>query len=135
MNEEKGKFQFAGLKFLFDMELVDDPQLINHLKLNILSVSPSIKDVELLTSYAHKSILIWIDLSWLGRKFSEKRIVAVVTDRVQQLLPNFRFRVVTDKKILDLAIERLKAAIGGKNEKVPNKSPSDAGTGSSPSGN
>lgn len=120
MDETKGKFQYAGLKFLYDMEIVDDPQLLNNMKLNIFSVSPSIKEIEFLASYPHRSILVWLEISWFGKKFLEKRIIAGVTDRVQQLLPNFRFRVTTDRRIFDLALARMKTVLKGEsNEKVP----------------
>lgn len=129
MQDDKGKFQFSGLRFLYDMELIDDPQLINNMKLNIFDVSGSIKEVDLLSSYHHKSMLIWLDVSWLGKKFLEKRIVAGVTDKVQQLLPNFRFRVTTDRKIFDLALERVKTVLKGENnEKVPTATSLDDGS-------
>lgn len=120
MDDEKGKFQFAGIKFLYDMELVDDPQLVNNMKLNVFSISASVRDVEFLSSYQHRSMLIWLDLNWFGRKFLSERIVAGVTERVQALLPQFRFRVTTDRKIFDLALARVKTALKGvPNEKVP----------------
>lgn len=120
MDETKSKFQFAGLKFLYDMELIDDPQLINNMKLNVFDVSNFIRDVEFLSSYHHKSMLIWLDVSWLGKKLFEKSIVAGVTDRVQQLLPNFRFRVVTDRKIFDLSLEKVKIMMkGASHENAP----------------
>ena len=120
MDDAKGKFQFAGLKFLYDMELVDDPQLINNMKLNVFDVSSSIKDCEFLSSYHHKSMLIWLDVNWIGKMLLEKRIVTGVTDRVQQLLPNFRFRVTTDRKIFDLALAKVEAVLKGETyEKVP----------------
>lgn len=111
MDEDKAKFQYAGLRFLYEMELIDDPQLINNMKLNVFAISPRIKEVEFLSSYHHKSMLIWLDLDWFGRKFFEKRILADVTDRVKQLLPNFRFRVVSDRKIFDMALERVKTVL------------------------
>lgn len=133
MDDETGKFQFAAIKFLFDAELIDDPQLINQMKRTCFSVSPCVKDVEFLSSYAHRSMLIWLDLSWLGRKFLAKRIILEVQDRVQQLLPRFRFRVITDRKILDLALERVKKALevppakGEKDEKPTTaSSPTDS---------
>lgn len=125
MDLEKGKFQFAGLKFLFEMELIDDPQLVNHLKLNILDVSSSIRDVELLSSYNHRAMLIYADVSWFGRKFFMKRIEAGILERVKQLLPNFRFRVTADRKILDLALEKVKFVLKGEpNENSNRNSPS-----------
>jgi hypothetical protein len=122
MDEQKGKFQMSGLKFLYEMELVDDPQLINNLKLNAFAVSQHVRDIELLSSYHHKSMLIWVDLSWFGRKFLEKRITTEIADRVQQLLPKFKFRVTTDRKIFDLSVEKVKIALKGvHNENAPAK--------------
>jgi hypothetical protein len=122
MDEQKGKFQMSGLKFLYEMELIDDPQLINNLKLNAFAVSSHVRDIELLSSYHHKSMLIWVDLSWFGRKFLEKRITSEIKDRVQQLLPKFKFRVTTDRKILDLSIEKVRIALKGvHNENAPAK--------------
>lgn len=128
MDREKGKFQFAGLKFLYEMELVDDPQLINNLKLNIFDISSSIRDVEFLSSYHHRQMLIYIELSWFGRKFLQKGIEAEILDRVQQLLPNFKFRVTSDRKILDMALDRVKTVLKGGN----NESSSVPASGSNP---
>lgn len=133
MDLEKGKFQFAGLKFLYEMEIIDDPQLINNMKLNIFDISSTIRDVEFLSSYQHRSILIYIDVNWLGRKFLLKQIEAGILERVQQLLPNFKFRVTADRKILDLALEKVKNVLKGEpNESskhtsttVPNESDKD----------
>lgn len=113
MDEEKGKFQYSALKFLYDLELVDDPQLINNMKLNVFSISASIRDVEMLSSYHQKSMLIFIDLTWLGKKFLKNQIEVGVLDRVQQLLPNFKFRVVSDRTIFDAALARVKKVLQG----------------------
>lgn len=118
---DKGKFQFAGLKFLYDMELIDDPQLINNLKLNILDVSGTIRDVEFLSSYQHRQMLIYVDVSWLGRKFLMKRIEATILERVKQLLPNFKFRVTADHKILEMSLERVRTVMKGEQNEDPNR--------------
>lgn len=133
MNEEKGKFQYSALKFVYEMELVDDPQLINNMKLNIFNVSRHIMDVELLSSYHTKSMLVFIDLTWFG-KLLRKRIEVDVLDRVQQLLPNFKFRVVSDRKILDMSLEKVKTALkGGINDKVSDEPVDGTGSESGPS--
>lgn len=135
MSDDKSKFQYAGLKFLYDMELIDDPQLINNLKMNVFDVSSSIKEIDLLSSYHRKQMLIWLDLSWFGKKFLEQRIIVGVTDRVQQLLPGFKFRVTTDRAIFDLALARAEAVLKGENnEKVPVTSNPDDSSGNDPTG-
>lgn len=119
MDFEKGQFQFAAIQWLFDMELVDDPQLINTLKLNILSTSEAIQEVELLTSQQHRQMLIYVELklTWFQRTFFQKRILDEVerrvTERVRTLLPRFRVRVVNDRRIMNLAIEKVKFALTG----------------------
>lgn len=134
MNEERGKFQFAGLKFVYELELVDDPVLINNLKMNILDVSDWIQDIELLSSYNHRSMLIYVKMGWIGRKFFQKTIEAGILDRVKQLLPRFKFRVITDRKILELALENVKHALEGVSHEDANNSSLDlVGSKSTPS--
>lgn len=111
MDDEKGKFQFSGLRFLYEMELIDDPQLINNLKLNIFDVSKMILDAEFVSSYHHRSMLIWVELDWLGRTFFKERITTAVADRVQQLLPKFKLRVVSDRAILEMSLNKIKEAM------------------------
>lgn len=114
---DKSKFQYEGLKWLYEMQLLDNPQLINNLKMNILLVSTSIRDVELLVYREKKQMLIYINLTWYGRKFKKDQIFIEVEEVVSQLLPSFKFRVTDDFNILTLAIERVKQALTGrKNE-------------------
>lgn len=114
---DKSKFQYEGLKWLYEMQLLDNPQLINNLKMNILLISTSIRDVELLVYREKKQMLIYIDLTWYGRKFKKDQIFIEVEEVVSQLLPSFKFRVTNDFNILALAIERVKQALTGrKNE-------------------
>lgn len=120
MDVEKGKFQYAGLKFLYEMELIDEPQLINNLKMNIFDISSSIKDIEFLSSYHHRQMLIYIEVSWFGRKFLMKRIEDGILERVKQLLPNFRFRVTSDRKILDLALKTVQSVLKGEQNESSN---------------
>jgi len=122
MDAEKGKFQYAGLKFLYEMELIEDPQLINNLKLNIFNVSSCVRDVEFLSSYNHRAMLIYIDISWIGRKFLLKRIESGILERVTQLLPKFKFRVTADRKIFDLSLEKVKTVLKGDSNEKPSSS-------------
>lgn len=124
---ERQKFQYEGMKWLMEMELLDDPQAINTIKLNILALSRNIKEVELLIYRDQKSMLVLLDLSWIGRKFFKKRIFGEVYDILQQLLPTFRFRVVDDPKIMELSIARVKQALtGGTYENSSNPSNSSS---------
>lgn len=110
---ERGKFQLGALKYLYEMELVDDPQLINNLKMNIMMASKHIREVEFIASYHRKQMLVWIELNWWGRKFLKSRIKADVYEVLTQLLPNFSFRVTEDYSILELAQEKIAKTLSG----------------------
>lgn len=124
--DDKFKFQVSGLKWLYELELIHDPQIINNLKLNILSVSKYIREVELLSSYEQKSMLIYLDLKWLGRKFFRQTIEEAVTNRVHQLLPRFRLRVVSNYDIFKLALELVTRTQKGEENEVANNPTSNA---------
>lgn len=124
MNENL-KYQYEGMKWLKEMELVEHPQFINTLKMNVLSVSKSIKDVEFLISRHQMAILVWVDLSWFGKRFRTKQILMDVEDQLKLLVPSFTLRVVSDRSILEASLAKLeelkefkrKLELGGKNEK------------------
>lgn len=123
MDESKFQFQYAGLQWLKEMEIVDHPQFVNHLKLNILMVSKRIKEVELLVSRENKQILVYVDLTWLGRKFFKKTIFLETEDILAQLLPSFRFRVIDNPQLFNLAVEKIKKALSGGSSGVIQNSP------------
>jgi len=106
---DKVKMQVGALKFLYEIELLDDPNLLNNLKLNILAVSKRIRETEILSlhRFERKEMLIFIDLTWWGRKFESERILSDVEGVISKLLPNFKLRVTQDKKILDAAVKNV----------------------------
>lgn len=122
---DKLKYQREGLRWLQEMQLVSSPQLINNLKLNLFAISRHIRDCEMLISNEHKAILIWLELGWFGRKFYRESIISESEDIIQQMLPSFKLRVVTDKAILDLAVKRVKEMLGGSNEDLNTSSTND----------
>lgn len=136
--DDKTKYQYAGLKFIYEMEILDDPQFINNLKLNIFSSSGfKINDCEFLMSQEEKKILIWIDLKWWYRtrfyqRFYLRQLKQDIYTQLGQMLPTYKFRIVTDRSILDLAIERIKNSPLGGVYAISNSdidiSQSDAGT-------
>jgi hypothetical protein len=130
---DKSKYQYEGMKWLFELELLNHPQVINTLRFNILMVSKSIKEVELLIYRENKSMLVLVDLSWFGRKFSKKRIFTEIHETLSQLLPSFKFRITDDPKIMEMAVERVKKALsGGTNENASNSNNSTSNDSSSP---
>jgi hypothetical protein len=120
---DKGKYQYEGLKWMFELELLSHPQVINQIRFNILVMSKQIKEVELLIYRENKSMLVLLELGWIGRTFQKRRIFTEVQEMLMQLLPSFRFRVTDDPVIMELAVARVKKALtGGQNENVSNPS-------------
>lgn len=114
---DRQKYQHEGLKWLFELDLLSQPQAINTIKFNILALSNRISEVELLIYREKKSMLVKVDLTWFGRKFYKKQIFSDINEMLTQLLPTYRFRVTDDQAILDLAIAQVtKALTGGTNE-------------------
>jgi hypothetical protein len=105
------KYQLEGIKWLAELELLNNPQLINNIKLNILVVSKQIKEVELLIYRENRTMLVLLELSWFGHRFFKRRIFEEVEDSLSQILPSFRFRVTDDPKIMELAVARVKQAL------------------------
>jgi len=123
------KFQLGGVKWLFEMEMIHDPQLINQLKLNVLGVSESIRDIEILSVHETKQMLVFVDLTWYAKTFKQARILEDVKEILIQLLPNFNFRVTADSNILELSKQRIRKALGGSYEKVSSSNSDDPGLG------
>lgn len=111
---DNAKFQYAGLQWIREMELLDNKQLINILKMNVLLVSPRIKEIELLISRDNKQMLVYLELSWLGKKFFKKSIFEETEDVLSQLLPSFKFRVIDDPKLFNMALEKVKQVLTGR---------------------
>lgn len=108
--DDSNYIKFSGIKWLLEMELVSDPQVINAIKLNVLTISKHIKELEILTVEQNRQMLIWLDLSWVG-KFRKKQICLDAQDIIQQMLPNFRIRVITDKSLFDKSVDKLRKVI------------------------
>lgn len=135
MQDDKYKYQQSGLKWLYEMELLDDPQLINNLKLNIMDASGfRVKEVEFVMAQSEQKMLVWIKLSWFYKRWGLNKTCNAIQERLVQLLPNFTFRIITDRSILELAITKLKGSLTGGTYAVSttaNSSDNDAGTNSS----
>lgn len=117
MDSEKGKFQYAALRFLYDNELVQDVQLINNLKLNLLSISKYIREVEILTYQQKRQMHVYLEVSAWGKYWFSKQIEQTALDILKQLLPRYNFRVSLDRKVFDLAVQKAQKVLIGALEK------------------
>lgn len=117
-NQDKFKYQQNSLKWLFEMELISNPQAINNIKLNIFLVSSYVKDVEMLVDTEKKSMLIYVKLSWWCQKFHKKQVITDVFTMIEQLVPNYRFRITDDVTILNQALKLVADSKKPKSDKI-----------------
>lgn len=114
---ERVKTQSAGIRWLYEMELLQNPQLIDNLKLNIFMQHKRITDVEILVDQNRRGILIYLKLTWWGSKFNESDISFSVQELISNLLPNFRKRVIFNRDIFQMALDQAQKLVRGNNEK------------------
>ena len=101
--KDTSKIMNSATRWLYDMELVDNPMVLNNLYINIFSRSRSIKDVELLIDSRNKKILVYIKLAWYSRLFkkSKRKIAMYVIENLQELLPRYEIKVTTKIEIFN----------------------------------
>ena len=121
--DDKSKQNAQALTWLFEMEMINDPQLKFNLYQNVYICDKRIRDCKIFITPSftyQKGILIWIKVSWLCRlfKYKKKEIEYNINSVMNGLLPSFKIRIIYDEKILALAQSKLEERYGGKNEKI-----------------
>lgn len=97
----------SGFSWLFEMEFLESKAAQDALALNLYSCSRAINDLEILIDQNTQSMLIWVKMKWWGKLlFKRREVEENVSDLIRQVLPSFRFRIVFDKWILNLAIQK-----------------------------
>ena len=126
-SNELNQFVPAGLKWLYEMEAVNSPVLLNNLYGNIFSF-PNVNDAEILIDKNNRKMLILIHFNWLSRKIfknRKKQAIISILDQLQELLPSFTFRVIEDKDLFDLAVKRMTEHLNGGQNVKTNQSNND----------
>lgn len=131
MDEDK-VLQSAALKWLYEMELLNSPTLKQNLFENIFYSHRGIKDCEIFVTRDQKGVLVWVKLKLFAKLFQKTEIYGTIESTVKALLPSYRCRVVEDRQIFDLALEKAREMLGGKNDQTnANDSNADSGDGNS----
>ena len=101
--------QVESLKWLISLGLLNDPQVKNHIILNIYSVDPKITDVQLLMDTDKQKLLVYTDIKtrFWTRKATVDSIIDDITLRLDEMLTDYSVRVIND---LDLFKKALKIA-------------------------
>lgn len=93
-----------GISWLFEHEILGAKAAQDALWLNIYAQSTRITDVKLVIDQMHKKMLIYLELSFWGKYFSNKKLIAdSVMDVCSDVLPTYQMRVVYDKDIYEKA--------------------------------
>ena len=117
-NGDKFKYQHQGIAWMFEVGLLDDPIVVNNIKVNILGNFMDVRDLEYLTlNDGRMEMLMWLDIRkfWFFRKRKIAAIEADVLEIMQKLLPQYKIRVVADRAIFDLALDNVRAFLAAKN--------------------
>lgn len=97
--------QAEALGWLFEMELINTPSVLNSIILNLLAGVLGVKDAELVVDLHKRQILVFLELTWWARRFKVRRISTQVNDIINDILPSFEKRVTFDRVILDKALK------------------------------
>jgi hypothetical protein len=103
----------GALRWLYDLEQVTSPHLLNNLYLNIYAQSSHIKDVDLLIDKENRKMLIYMRFGFIANTFRRVKLKVLknTLDNVQKLLPAFEFRIVEDRALFDKSLRIAKRAV------------------------
>lgn len=99
--------QSEALRWLLEMEIVNDPNVLNSLILNIHKASDRIQDVEVVLDTPHKRMLVYLDVDcgWWRQATRQQEIHDAVANMLDEALPSYTHRVVFDRTVLNKALE------------------------------
>lgn len=111
--EKNRKLQSAALQWLYEMEFLNSPALTSNLYENVFLSDERIKDCEIFLTREQKGVLIWVKLGFFTRFFkNQEQVFLKVRQVIKTLLPSYRVRIVEDRKILEMAIEKARKMYG-----------------------
>lgn len=117
---EDNRLKTGALSWLYEMEVLNSPTLQQNLQENILLSDFRIKSCEILLLKDFKDILIYIELGFFNRIFRGSTICIEVASLIKRMLPSYRVRVITDRKIFELSLTKVKEYYGGFDENSNN---------------
>lgn len=115
--DEKANSMKGGLRWMYDLELVNEPVIQQNFYENIFYANAGIKDLKVFFIQQQKSVLIYIKLKLWSKWFKKDAIHSEIENIVSMLLPNYRVRIVDDESILETASNLYNDIYGVKNEK------------------
>lgn len=99
--------QAGAIKWLFEMELIQNPHVLNTLIMNIAAAIKGIRDIQFVVDSNRKKILIFLELTKWANWFYKDKIYGQVIEIFDESMPSFEKRVTFDREILSKAIKML----------------------------
>lgn len=94
-----------GLRWLLEMEALNNPSTQNALVLNIFRISKRVLDTQLVMDTRNKKMLVFLKLTKWGDWFERKSIAFQVANMIKEVLPSFQLRVTYSEDILSKSLE------------------------------
>lgn len=107
----QSKYEEQTMKWLADLQIVQDPQLLNNFKITVFMVSRHIKNIEVLAVTETKQVLVYLQLGWFGRKFYENTIFRKVKKIIPEYFKDYSFAVTTDIERFEKSLQLVKKAL------------------------
>lgn len=108
-NIGKGHFVAGTLKWMYELNMLDNPAVISNLYENLFLAHKGIQDIEIVLSKENKTILVFLKLGLYARIFKRLEVQGKVTSVIKTLLPEYRFRITEDKAVLEAALNKARA--------------------------
>ncbi len=105
----ENEYSKITLNWLYELGYVDAPSVINNIYENIFLTNSNIQDVEIVINKENKTILVFLKLTWYSKLFWRAEIHNRVIAVLNKLLPDYKYRVTEDKKLLNLALEKARS--------------------------
>lgn len=121
-NIGKGHFVSGTLKWMYELNMLDNPAVITNFYENLYLADKGIQDIEIVLSKENKTVLVFLKLGFYSRIFKRIEVHGKVTSVIKTLLPEYRSRITEDRAVLEAALNKARAYDNTfeNNETVPN---------------
>lgn len=114
--DDRSKEQYEAIKWMFEMEVLDDPSVIHTIKANVLGSFDRVVDLEYVyIGESRKQLLMYLEIKpfWFFNKRRTGLIEEDTLEIMQALLPNFTIRVVSDREIFEASLQNIRDYVLG----------------------
>lgn len=95
----------GAMGWLLEMEMIQNPVVLNSIVLNIFKSVQGLKDAEFVIDTKEKKILVYLELGLWNKWFKQDKIKGTVQELLDQALPSFKKRIIYDKSLIEKALK------------------------------